>query len=250
MDWTKAKTILIIALLITNIIFISSYFITSQQGDFLENNVIKNTETLLETKNIHLKTEIPTKIPTMAVLSVKSNELEREVKQKVLKNQEPLPKEQTQDEDYVLLSKNFIEACGIYGDTVQFQSLQKENDKIYVRFKNVYEGIPIEESYMVCVIENGKVIDLERKWFDAIRFGENKKKTISASAALIKFMVNREQETTSERDIYVEDISLVYWLYSYTLESTMVSTSEDTAFPAWKITYNSGETDYILAYQQ
>ncbi|WP_206460164.1 two-component system regulatory protein YycI [Anaerovorax sp. IOR16] len=253
MDWTKAKTILIIALLITNLIFISSYFFSSRQPDFMDNDVTKNTVELLSTKNIFIETEIPTKKRTMAVLSVKCNELEKEIKQKALKEQKPLSKNQTEDEDYISLSKDFIEACGIYDEAVEFQLLEKKENKVYVRFKNVYEGIPIEESYMLCIIEDGKVVEFERKWFDAMGFGETKKKVISASTALIKFMINKEEKEqfsdVEPEAIYIKDISLVYWLYSYTLDHT-VSTSEDTAFPAWKITYNNGEIEYILAYQQ
>ncbi|WP_324825638.1 two-component system regulatory protein YycI [Sinanaerobacter sp. ZZT-01] len=253
MDWTKAKTILIIALLITNLIFLTSYFFTLKQPNFVENDVTKNTEELLSAKKIYLEAEIPKKTPTMAVLSVKSNELKNEIKQRALENQRPLSENQTMDEDYISLSKEFIENCGVYDENVEFQSIKKENSKIYVRFKNVYEKIPIEESYMVCIIEDGKVIDFQRKWFDAIGFGETKKKVITASNALIKFMVNKEEDKKSSslegKAIQIKDISLVYWLYSYQLDHA-VSTSEDTAFPAWRITYNNDEMEYILAYQQ
>ena len=46
-------------------------------------------------------------------------------------------------------------------------------------------------------------------------------------------------ENTDEEKIYVQDISLVYWLDSSVFDTESPVT--DTAFPAWKITYNRGK---------
>lgn len=252
MDWTKAKTIVIVALLMTNIVFVGSYLFGFGQPDVIE-DVEKNTVDLLAQKNIYLETEIPEQSRKMAVLSVKYNKLKYDIETEVMKQQTPLLKNNPNKEDYVSISKEFIKTCGVYNETVEFQSFETKEGKSYVQFKNVYKGIPIEESYMNCIIEDGKVVDFQRKWFDPVAFGDTKKKVVSATTALVKFMTKKEQEKENSQlepeAIYIEDISLVYWLYSYTFDGE-VSTSEDTAFPAWKITYNNGEKDYILAYQQ
>jgi hypothetical protein len=55
-------------------------------------------------------------------------------------------------------------------------------------------------------------------------------------------------EKTTEGKIYVEGLSLVYWLDSSVFDAESPVT--DTAFPAWKITYNNGKIQHILAWEQ
>jgi hypothetical protein len=88
------------------------------------------------------------------------------------------------------------------------------------------------------------IVDFDRYWLNPVEMSDIEKEVIPAAAALIKFMSGK----TDDEKIYVEDISLVYWLdaSSFDVESPVT----DTAFPAWKITYNRGNVRYILAWEQ
>jgi hypothetical protein len=113
-----------------------------------------------------------------------------------------------------------------------------------VIYKNYINEIAIEDSIIICTIRDGKIAEFERYWLNPVEVNDIEKEIISADTALIKFM---SENTTGEK-IYVHDIDLVYWLDSSAFNTEAPVT--DTAFPAWKITYNRGKTQYILAWEQ
>jgi hypothetical protein len=55
-------------------------------------------------------------------------------------------------------------------------------------------------------------------------------------------------ETTGNEKILIRDIALVYWLDSSVFDAESPIT--DTAFPAWKITYNNGKAARFMAWEQ
>lgn len=71
MDWTKAKTILIIALLITNIFIGFSYSEKIKQAEIHQIEQAINTKEFLEKKGIEVGVEIPTQILKKPVLFVR-----------------------------------------------------------------------------------------------------------------------------------------------------------------------------------
>ena len=71
MDWSKAKTILIVAFIITNILLI--YVFIGEKGieePTLKEDFIGNVEKLLKDKDIYLATEIPTDMPYLNTMNV------------------------------------------------------------------------------------------------------------------------------------------------------------------------------------
>ncbi|MPN35901.1 hypothetical protein SDC9_183403 [bioreactor metagenome] len=93
-------------------------------------------------------------------------------------------------------------------------------------------------------MKDGKITDFRRFWLDPGEMSDSEKEVIPAAAALIKFM----SENAGEDKIYVQDISLVFWLDSSAFNAESPVT--DTAFPAWKITYNDGKVRYVTAWEQ
>jgi hypothetical protein len=93
-------------------------------------------------------------------------------------------------------------------------------------------------------VKDGKVVAFDRFWLDPVETNDIEKEVIPAVAALIKFMSGNQED----EKITVQDISLVYWVDSSVFDTEYTVT--DTAFPAWKITYNRGKVQYVLAWDQ
>lgn len=244
MDWTKAKTILIVALVVTNLVLIATYFAQNSRFENDEKEMEAVTIRLLEEKNIFVETDIPEERPRMAKLTVRYDTLDEDAVNKQMAGQIPLPPEEQTPENYVAMAEEFIEKCGLMTENVTFDSIKQSQDEIRVIFKNYIGGIAIEDSHITCTIKDGRITAFDRYWLNPVEVNDTEMEVTTAVAALIRFM----SETTEEEKIHVEDITLVYWLDSSVFDAESPVT--DTAFPAWRITYNQGKVAHIMAWEQ
>ncbi|GAB1477363.1 hypothetical protein MASR2M70_22010 [Bacillota bacterium] len=242
MDWTKAKTILIIALLVTNIFLILIYTIMKTEEKPTEEAIHAETIALLEEKRIYVKGDLPTDHFKMAVLIVEYDNVDRETIDRMISEQGPFDVEYKSRETHIKIAENFLKGAGLWDTGIVFNKIEQSGAKTVVSYRNEFEGIPVEESYINCVIEDGLVSDVERFWLKPVGFGKSKKATISASAALIDLMRSKN----AGEAISVEKMEIVYWLdtSAYGGETAI----SDTALPAWKITYNGGQVKHVRAY--
>lgn len=243
MDWTKAKSILIAALIVTNLVLILTYAFKDDLFENSEEQVWNETIQLLESKNIYIRTDKPEKHSAMPTLLVEYDSGNPELVDEQLAAQIPV-KEKLSSDKLKEMTTDFIINCGLMTDTVTFDSIVKNGDEYTVTYKNYFNNIAIEESDMIFTVKNGKIENFERYWLNPVETGPTKKAIISAAAALLKFM----NESGGDEKIKVENISLVYWLDPCGFDTE--SPISDTALPAWKITYNHGKIEYIWAYEQ
>ena len=243
MDWTKAKNIMIAALVVTNLVLILTYFYKDDLFQNSDKQIRNETIQLLESKNIYIDTEIPEKHSAMPTLTVEYHNGNQDLIDQQLAAQTPETGALTNDR-LKEITTAFIRDCGLMTDTVVFDSVVKNGSEYTVTYKNYVDEIAIEESYMIVTVKEGKIIDFKRYWLDPVGTGPTKKAIISAAAALLKFMNENEEE----EKIKVENISLVYWLDPSAFDTE--SPVSDTALPAWKITYNHGKIEHIWAYEQ
>jgi len=245
MDWTKAKTILIVALLFTNLVLIAFYFSQNNNFESDAREMQEVTVKLLESKNIYLKTDIPDEHPRMPKLTVQFDTMDENLIQEQIDRQKVLSDKEQADNDKIKeITTKFIENCGMMSENVKLGKIERTNSGIKVTYKNYMNGVTIEDSYIIFTIVDGKITDFQRYWLDPLEVSEIKKEVIPAVAALIQFM----SDNKAEEKIYVQDISLVYWLDSSSFDAESPVT--DTAFPAWKITYNRGKIQYVPAWEQ
>lgn len=244
MDWTKAKSILIVALIVTNLVLIATYFLQNNRFDSNEEEMRNVTIKLLESKNIFVKTDIPKEHSRMPKLTVRYDKRNDDVILAQLATQVSLAKDEQTDENLIAKTTELIENCNLMTENVTFDRIKRTTKDIKVYYKNYINGIAIEESHIICTVTNGKITDLERFWLNPVESSNIEKEIIPAAAALIEFM----SENQREEKIYVQDISLVYWLDSSAFDAESPVT--DTAFPAWKITYNRGKIKYVPAWEQ
>ncbi len=244
MDWTKAKNILIVALLLTNIFLIYVYVIK-------ENNLTNEDESALiqhlESKDIFVNAEIPSKVSKMPVLTVMFSATDEDLIISNIENQEEQGSdiEASDSKNAQYIANHFLKKCMIWTENVTFSHLEQLGDKTIIHYKNMVDGIALEESFIRCTVENNKVVALERYWIEPVSWGKTKQEIIPASAALLSFA--KESNRDEKEKLYIEDITIVYWLDRQTFESE--STISDTALPAWRITYNQGKVAHISAFE-
>lgn len=246
MDWTKAKTILIVALIITNIFLIANYVSIKTDIEVTSSDVIDDTIHLINEKNIYFYGKIPSKEMEMPVLEVEYDEYNKNKVNQLMNEQSPAFRHITKEEA-IMISNDFLKKCNLLDDNMRLEPIQETENGYMITYKNYYDEILIEECYMNVTIENGIITSLERLWVNPIAYRKNKKSTIPATNALLKFASMQEQR---DKVIQITSIDMVYWLDTSIFG--MDNTSRDTAFPAWKICYNIGETKYtkyIRAYK-
>lgn len=244
MDWTKAKTILIVALLVTNLFLIVTYSIIQAEDDPTEEMLQSETIALLETKDIYVEIPLPTKKSKMPVLSVEYDRLDPSLLEEQLWAQVPLAENYRSRESIIQMTQDFLRSCGIWGPNVELDRVEQEGQATTVYYQNIYDEMLVEDSYIICTVDGGQVTELNRYWLDPVELGRTKKATISASAALIKFASQKHEPGP----VKIEDMEMVYWLDSSAYEAE--TTVSDTVFPAWKITYNGGQIKHIPAYTE
>jgi len=143
MDWTKAKSILIVALLVTNLVLIATYF--------FQNNDLKNDEKemeavtikLLAEKNIFVETDIPKGNHRMPKLTVQYDKMNEDAINGQLADQEVLPEAERTDENLISMTTDFIEKCDLLTDNVTFDSIDRKGKEIRLTYKNYINGITI-----------------------------------------------------------------------------------------------------------
>ncbi len=244
MDWTKAKTILIGALLVANIFML--YIFLDKEKEPTAETLHEETIALLKTKNIFVEGELPALPKKMPVLMVEYSYVDESTIKEKLKNQtEPVNYKGTMEED-IEIAGNFLEHCDIEYDTAEFSdyirddSQKKSLSKVF--YINRYKGIKVEDSYIVCTLSEGRVVDLDIFWLKPTGQGKAKKSTISPSAALMELMRGKK----GSEAIFVNKIEMIYWLDpSFPPGETAVA---DTALPTWKIDYNGGFHLFVPAY--
>ena len=243
MDWTKAKTILIIALLLTNFVLAGAYLLQNVQFED-EAEMQDATIKLLAEKNIFLDTPIPVERPKMPKLTVQFDTIREDEVNQLLASQLPVPRVELTDEKLISITSEFIESCGLMTENVVFHNIERAGDEIKVTYKNYIEKITIEESYITFTIKNGEITEFRRFWLDPVEVSSTEKEVMPAAAALIKFM----SENAGDEPIFIQNISLVFWLDSSAFDAESPVT--DTAFPAWKIIFNGGKVRYVTAWDQ
>ena len=246
MDWSKAKTILIIALVITDLLLIITYSGFSFKSDSFNDS--KALSDFLAQKNIFVDEKlIPAKHSDMPVLYVHSEETDGgEINiAEALKGLFFITGGAGSDEEYKKIADGFLKAAGLDYSTAVFDRAERGEGYVWVKYKNVIQNITIEKSYIICTFKDGVLVDCDFFWLRVLKFQSSKQETISASQALLLFMTQVRNDV--QNDIYVDSIEMVYWLDETVNVETPVL--EDTAFPAWKIVYNGGLTKYIDAYE-
>ncbi len=209
MDWRHAKTILIIALIITDLFLVG----VIARGDSANDTGTDNSamlEEILAENNIYVDCDAdvrPAEMPALTVQYIESD-------------------------DVMLAEKLAQSGHAVVLDVDESSGVRK------VTYGTEVDGYPVEESFMVCTYRGGGMASADIRWLDPVNLSQRKMATGSSASALIGFM----SEYSGDKEIHIQDVRLIYWLDESGTEGDRPV--YDTALPAWKITYDGGRAYY------
>jgi hypothetical protein len=240
MDWTKAKNILIAALLVTNLMLLGAYILREMQRADNDEDTLRR---ILTEYNVFLETELPGQPAPMAVLYVRPETEDGDLIEKALAKQSPIPS--SGGEAAAEAVDAVLESCGLMTENTKLAApVETNGTKMIVRYRDIFEGIPIEESYILCTIEGGRITEIDRKWYTPLELHDAKGEIIGPIEALMQLLPDKREEET----VVVRNMELVYHVNPD--RPGAESLVGDTALPAWKITDDKGLVTYVAAYAQ
>jgi hypothetical protein len=247
MDWTKAKNIIIAALIITNLVLIGSLYVKFNDKQEMQKRELSDTISVLESRNITINTILPNTVGNKPLLYIEYDNADQSLIEEKLKGQVGISSEiidQSSIEKYINV---FFTECNIMTKNIVLKSIVEKNGVYSIEYKNMVGDIALEDSYIKCTFSEGKIIDFQRIWLKPLDFGKTKREVMPISSALIRFMNKIKEGPDKDSNIVINGIELVYWLDTSALD--LNSPVTDTAFPAWKFTYNNGEVIHIGAFE-
>ncbi len=280
MNWSKAKTILIIVFLIADIFLFYVTYTGDISGKTAEEDATKVLE-YMENQGISVKVPIPVKSTTASLLYVKYIMLERaeaktlffdsdesvdikETAQKLIMESEEVilelnnngeifylnkrlnkNKEIVEEESALKSAVSFLKKFNIDFDDGMMVKKTKGDGYVSYRVSQSYKGQFIDNTYAEVKAVNEGIAYAKILWFESIQNGKTKNKVISPVKALMKLT---ELNSTGEDNVSVEEISLGYY-FNNNMEKTFAvdSVVEGNAVPVWRFKTEVGNI-YINAY--
>lgn len=278
MDWIKSKSILILALLLTNLILVYSVMDSRKTFDDKEGKEVASWQevaALAKQKQITVGKEpdfYKAKLPgvrleyqmydpdqiaqnLMGTYTVKLGKYTSSLGEEMtLENGNKLlyAKSIPKADKHTLpldLSMAQIKAERFLND-VQFSSadmvlwhVQQQDELTTVIFRQYYKNLFLDDAYMAITFQGDQIAKFERKWFNPPEDLNYTRNIISPSKALFMAM-DTLYEAGDEPPIEIKALELGYRLDSSSLVS---SVKAGEASPYWRILTTSGKVYYIEA---
>ena len=281
MDWSKAKSILIFAFLITNIILISVLLSKERQVEpTIKPEFIEEATRILKSKDISIDTEIPREIPSLNSLIVEYETIDiskinqefflnqglidesEEDTVKILgnnesvwiKNKKKLRYENKEKENkYTILTEELAEKIALeflrdkkYDmQYMELSYIKKRENGYYLSFSRVYNERYLETAYINVLVDSRGVKELESLLLNIESAGETLININTAPKAILSLL--------SMEEVYgktIIDISLCYYFnpegHEY-IENPQKAKKGKT-IPAWRIIFDDGHKVIIDNY--
>lgn len=250
MDWAKAKSILIIAFIITNLFLGYSVLRDSEAQDYaytVSEERINDIKSILQEKNIIVKADIPQEIIQLPKLTVKyetynRNEIEEKfpgfisVDEESIKysrdheivrvpehqksiiytnnSTEPSTTLELDEKKAEEIARDFIKRHGFLSDDVVLWNINGKYGKYEIEYKQKYKGMTLNDGYMKLKVKAGEVTEFERRWLKPIDVKTFDKTVIPATKALLLALDDLKKEK-EDSEVVITDIDLVYSLQMF-----------------------------------
>lgn len=281
MDWSKAKTILIVAFIITNSILGFVLFKNINARDrTLSSEFMEEVKARLVEKNIKLNTEIPKEVPGLNTLVVEyevididrvnrnyfGNEGKLSIGDKnsivltygdekvVIRNQkilnyenykEEILYEDLDEERVIAIAEKFLNNRNVSMEDKEINRPVLIDDQYHVKISKVYNDRLIEKAYINMVIDKTGVRSLEKLWLEVTGEGEAEVYINSAGKALLD-LVGREEAYNRS----IDRIELIYYFdpeeHEYIKNPKMAK--KGRTIPAWIVYFSDGGTIILDSY--
>lgn len=222
MDWSKAKSILIIAFIVTNLFLVYVLYSTqSIDNTNVDYEFINDVKDLLLEKKINIDSTIPTEIPSLPLLTieyetydpheladtflgeytieeVEDNEYYKNGKEAltinnsneiIYTNENNTEKLNSLEKDELIaLAEKFIRDKGFAIDDYKLSDFRESDGTYSIEFNKYIENIFLEKSYMKFSIDEYGIRRFERYWVISAELGESSITLVSAPRALLKLV--------------------------------------------------------------
>lgn len=278
MDWSKAKNILIIAFIITNI-FLAYVLINSRTTNvpIVGDDFIKDVKVFLLEKNIKLAVDIPKNIPSLPLFRIKyeiynpkdiaNRFLGKEYTTETIKGNTYYINEnenitvknsneiiyENNNTDLIYndltskkaehLAKEFIISKGFSDKDCKLSIINYEDQAYYIEYTKVIDGFYFEKSYMRVTISSAGITKFERYWIESAESDESATVTVmSAPRALLKLLTMEEAYGKT-----IEEIAICYYLdpQNHIGVNDPNNTKGGKTTPAWRIIFDDGTKIFL-----
>lgn len=248
MDWAKAKSILIVAFLITNLFLGYNVFKDLEINNYaytISAKRINDVRELFQEKNITINAQILEKMKKLPQFTFEYETYDRELIEEkfsdFISNSEDNIRYQRGNEiveiaahkksiKYTNKNKSsvvvemdekkaediawdFIKSHGFQGSDVELWSIKKKHGEYEVIFKQKYEDLILDNGYMKLSIKNAGVARFEKRWLKPLEVKALEKEIIPVTKALILAMGDlRTKQEKEDSEIIIEDIKLAFKL--------------------------------------
>lgn len=273
MDWSKAKTILIISLVIVNIILGFAVYNSNQDIEStVSEDFIEDTIRLLSNKGISVDVEIPRDIPSLEGLAVEFETYKTfELNQKFFSDDgrvsikgDGLVEILTEDEkltiinekliifesnktsdnyqlqtndDAIEMATSFLIDLGYDTIDMKLSYIKETEGRYYIEFSKIYNERYLESAFTNIQLDNTGIRKFERLWLNIIEVGETPIFISSAPKSILALL--------SMNEVYgktIQDISLCHYFdpekHEYIQDP--LDAQQGRAIPAWRIQFDDG----------
>ncbi len=272
MDWSKAKTILIVALIFTNLFLVTFFYGKNETKTLSASPELKEeVEKILMRKDIKLEAEIPNLTTSRLNLIVEyENMLAEDLNRKffdsqgILESTTALTEIYKADESIVIindklmiyenetktigpgvssiesavnLALRFMESKAYETDDMKLSFSQDTKEGFYLVFTKSLDDLYIEHSFTTFRIKDGEVRKMERTWLNIKEIKDTDYSIISAQKRILELI---SMEDTFGKTI--TDISLSYYFDPEKQEylGEYQQAMEGNAVPAWRVQFEDG----------
>src|SRR5690554_6023968 len=278
MDWFKAKTILIVALLFTNIFLAFFLFGDQESGNtVLDPEFLQQTEDLLGRNGIILDAELPTDIQQLYNLTVEyETMLPKSLNERffgsegaINRSEGALVEIENGDETITIINEKlmiyenagqeagnsiesidqatelalgFLQDRGYETDDMGLSYWRETDNGYYLDYTKVFQDSYIELSFTVFRIVDGRIARMERTWLNTKEIEETDYKIVPAPKAILELLSMQDASNKT-----ITDISLGYYFDPEKQDylDDYQQAKEGRAVPTWRVQFQDGY-DVIL----
>lgn len=235
MNWSRAKSILIVSFLLLNMILGFQLWSTnrSNQTDIASDatSIMEDLNRALRNKNIRVTDELPTELPKLKVITVKYDDSIKPGEEKKLKT--PLYMS-------TLLGKGASKEAQSMSEIPNFAMYQLDSaisrDGIYV-FSQLYGKIPLFDVMVELNEMNGEITSYRQAYVEVeSEVEQTEQKMISAQLAVRSLVDNYLSDGS-----IITEVRLGYHGQPYNSQTQPM-------YPHWRVTIDNGDIYYLQAF--
>lgn len=279
MDWSKAKNILIISFIFTNIFIAYVLFSVNKDQEKVEiqDEFIEDVVALLAKESIKIDTEVPKEIPSLPIVSVeyevydtkkilerflgsyteefvdgiityrndkKTVQFERNNK-KIIYRDENLSNQDIKNaitkEEAIKKSEDFVITNGFDFKNTKLGFVTEQDGVYKLFYNNVVDDITVEQTNMTLEISSEGIISFERYWIYKAEKEVQVLKPTSAPKALLRLLARDEYHGKT-----IKKIEICYYFNMDDYRDDELGDSKGgVAVPTWKFVFQDGEKVFL-----